>query len=47
MKTILLFVVVTAVLLVAFVILRSSRPTPDHLNVDSNAAGEIEKAQGR
>jgi preprotein translocase subunit SecG len=47
MKTILLFVVVAAVLLVAFVILRSSRSTTNHLNVDSNAAGEIEKAKGR
>jgi hypothetical protein len=47
MKTMFVFVVVAAVLLVAFVVLRSSRSTPNHLNVDPNAAGEIEKAQGR
>jgi hypothetical protein len=47
MKTMLVFVVVAAVLLVALVILRSSRSTPNHLNVDPNAAGEIEKAKGR
>jgi preprotein translocase subunit SecG len=47
MKTMLVFVVIAAVLLVALVILRYSRSTPNHLNVDPNAAAEIEKAKGR
>jgi hypothetical protein len=47
MKTMLVVVVAAVVLLVAFAILRSSRSNPDHMNVDSNATGQIEKAKGR
>jgi len=47
MKRILLFVVVASLLLVAFAILRGPSRSTNQLNVDPNAAGEIEKAKGR